>query len=39
LVGLVDNKFPTTNLFQRFVKMRTLHLLHQKVYLPSSWRF
>jgi len=39
LAGLAGNKFLNKNLFEEFFKMKTLHLLHQKVYLSSSWRF
>jgi len=34
--GLVGNEFLMKNLFQHFFKMKTLHLLHQKIYLTSS---
>jgi len=39
LAGLAGNKFLTKNLLNEFFKMKTLHLVHQKIYLPSPWRF
>jgi len=36
LAGLAGNEFLTKNLFQELFKMKTLHLLHQKIDLFSS---
>jgi len=39
LAGLAGNKFLTKNLFRQLFKMKTLKLLHQKIYFSSLRRF